>query len=134
MSRIVIPILLAIILMGCVKEEIIEIPDVPFPADEDMVFYQAESDSGYQDFWTDIKAVSSAFLNNSKYWDMKIKSENIVILGEGLFHGTVEIESSELILTLKMERKFKSKGRNAIWQVIAVKEKSWPLQDSTSGQ
>ena len=134
MSRIIIAISLIIILLGCVNNEIIEVSDIPFPADENMLYYQAQCDSGYQDFWTDIKAVSSAFLNNSKYWELKTKSEKIVILGEGLFHGTIEIETSEMILTLIMERKFKSKGRDAIWQVIEIKEKPWPSQDSISGQ
>ncbi|OQX92454.1 MAG: hypothetical protein B6D58_02840 [candidate division Zixibacteria bacterium 4484_95] len=103
--------------------------ELPYPPDKDILYYQAESDSGYQPWWTDIKAVTSAFLNNSQYCDRDVRPENIIIVGEGIFHGLIEVELPDMILELKMERKFKSRGRKSVWQVIAVKEKPWPKQN-----
>lgn len=125
-------VFLALIIGGCFKLDEPEeyAIELPYPTDEDILYYQAESDSGYQEWWSDIKAVTSAFLNNSQYWDSNTKPEDIIIIGEGIFHGLIEVELPDMILELTMERKFKSRGRKSVWQVIAVTEKSWPRQSS----
>lgn len=134
MKYIVSALLLSCIVIGCSGEKTSEWQDIPYPPDEDLSYYQAQSDSGLQTYWTDIKAVTSAFLNNSKYWQYKAKTSDIIILGEGIFHGQVEIEMPDFILELTLERKFKEKGRKSIWQVVALKEKPWPVKGSKSDQ
>jgi len=105
------------------KKEAEEVdPDLPFPADSNLVYYQAQCDSGLQEFWGDIKAISSAFVNNSQYADRGILFENIRIVNEGLFVGYVEISMGESCLGLKLIRKNQSLGKKCIWQVVAAKE------------
>ena len=132
MKKIVILSLLTLILFNCAPEKEIDYSDTPYPINENLAYYQAQCDSGNQAFWTDIKAVTSAFLNNSKYMDYKHNTEDIVILGEGLFHGKVEIPLSDMILRLTLERQFKHRGRKAIWQVTEAEEIPWPSKDSAS--
>jgi hypothetical protein len=123
-------LLLSLTLLSCMpKKDAVDNANLPYPADEDMIFYQAQCDSGYQDFWTDIKAVGSSYLNNSKYYKYDIGGDDIIILGEGLFHGTVEVELPDFILEIKLEKKFKSKGNEAIWQVTNVREKPWQREE-----
>jgi len=125
---------LVILVPGCHREEFIEESDVPYPPDEEMIYYQAQCDSGYQEFWKDIKATTSAYLNNSRYAEQSVGTDHMQILGEGLFHGVVEVELPEILLQVTLERKFKSKGRIAVWQIIAVEEKPWPKEISRSAR
>ena len=111
-----------------------DLANLPYPADEDLVYYQAECDSGYQEFWLDIRSVASAYLNNSKYDYVEAKAKDYIIMGEGIFTGYIEVETPDFILELKMHRPNKSRGRKSIWQVVEVKEKPWPTQNSESVQ
>jgi len=120
-------ICLAILCLGgCAPEEKqVEYTNLPYPADKDIQYYQSATDSGYQKYWIDIKAVTSAYLNNSKYNAIKVTPENIIIVGEGLFHGTIDVEMPDFILELKLERPNKPLGRKSIWQVKEAKELPW---------
>lgn len=132
MKRIINLLLLAMVLSGCgaKKEAQQDESDLPYPPDIDMQYYQAQSDSGYQKFWTDIRAVSSAFLNNSKYADIPVKSDQYGIISEEASKGRVEIKFEDMILQLTLVRKFRSLGTKSVWQVIAANEKPWPKHDS----
>jgi hypothetical protein len=126
-------IIIALLIGGCRPEqEVVEYKNLPYPANEDILYYQAEADSGYQAFWTDIKATASAYLNNSQYDTIEVAPEDIILVGQGLFRGTIEVEMPEFILTLKLERPNKSIGRRSIWQVISAEEKPWPEGSSKS--
>lgn len=117
------------ILLACTPAKDKKVEDdtnLPYPADEDLPLYQAEVDSGYLLFWTDIKMVSSAYMGNSKYRNYIVSNDNLVIRGEGLFIGMVEVETQDFIVELRFERPYKSKGRKSIWQVISAEEKPWP--------
>jgi hypothetical protein len=118
---------------GCTlkKEQVLQ-SDFPFPADSDLVYYQAQCDSGFEAFWLDIKATSSAFVNQSRYYGYSSDTDDMRILGEGIFHGQVEVEMKDFILVITLERQFKEKGRRAIWQVVDAKEKPWPKRNSKS--
>jgi hypothetical protein len=105
---------------------------VPYPANKNILYYQSEADSGYQPFWTDIKATVSAYLNNSEYDSIKVAPKDIILVGQGLFRGTVEVEMPKFILVLKLERPNKSLGDKSIWQVISAEEKPWPKSRSKS--
>lgn len=127
-------IILPLILLCCAppKEEIPDETNIPYPADDDLMIYQADVDSGYMPFWTDIKSVASSYMGNSKYSKYEFNSDNISIRGEGLFIGTVEVETQDFIAVIRLERPYKSRGRNSIWQVISVEEKPWPKKRSQS--
>jgi hypothetical protein len=126
-------IIIALLIGGCrPKQEVVDYKNLPYPPDENILFYQAEADSGYQTFWTDIKATTSAYLNNSQYDTIEVAPEDIILVGQGLFRGTIEVEMPEFILTLKLERPNKSIGRKSIWQVISAEEKLWPNDGSKS--
>jgi hypothetical protein len=120
--------LLLIILMAGIyacggKKEVSDInPDVPFPADSDLVYYQAQYDSGLQQFWGDIKALSSAFLNNSQYVGRRISFKDLRIVSEGLFTGYVEVNMGDTCLVLKLIRKNQKLGKRCIWQVVDARE------------
>ena len=133
MKSILLSICLAFIIDGCMPEKKeVEYTNLPYPPNEDILYYQSECDSGYQTFWTDIKLVTSAYLNNSKYEGIRVRSEDIIIKGEGLFTGYIEVEMPEIILELKLQRPNKSVGTRSIWQVIEAKEILWPKPDSQS--
>jgi hypothetical protein len=97
-------------------------PDFPFPADSNLAYYQAQCDSGYQLFWGDIKAISSAFLNNSKYADRGANYGDIRIDNEGLFKGSVGVDLGDTCLELRLIRKNQALGKKGIWQVVAATE------------
>jgi len=126
--------LVGLLVAGCTRKEPPPGPDWPFPPDKDMIYFQAEADSGYQPFWTDIKAVASAYLNNSRYTDIRLRAEDFILRSEGLYRGLVEVEMPDFIVELTMERKFKSRGRKGVWQVIDVVEKPWPKKRSQSAK
>lgn len=120
-------ILLALMMLGILacsgKKQVSEAdPDLPFPADSNLAYYQAQCDSGYQKFWGDIKAISSAFINNSRFVDRGIRFEDINIINEGIFSGHVEISVGDSCLELKLIRKNQALGKKCIWQVVAAKE------------
>jgi len=135
MNKSILPILLAAAMFcspGKKDEE--SVSEVPYPPDSEMVYYQQQCDSGYQDYWTDIKAVSSAFLNNSRYASREVKVTQLRIKEEELLNGTIEVWLPDVLLELRLERRFKNLGRKSIWQVVEVKEKPWPKSDSKSGR
>jgi hypothetical protein len=133
MKSLLLSISLAIVIAGCMPEQKeSDYTNLPYPANEDILYYQSECDSGYQTFWTDIKLVTSAYLNNSKYDSIGVKPDDIIIKGEGLFTGYIEVEMPEIILELKLQRPNKSVGARSIWQVIEAKEIPWPKPDSLS--
>ena len=130
--------LLFIILMifaSCVdnKPETVQ-EDIPYPADEDMEYYQAQADSGIQAFWLDSKATASAFINNSIYATRGIRYSDIRIVGEGAVNCLVNINIGDSLLELSMERKYKGMGKKSIWQVIAANTKPWPKPASKSAR
>jgi hypothetical protein len=104
------------------KQEAVSDPDIPFPADSDMAYYQAQCDSGIQTFWADIKAISSAFLNNSRFVDRGAKFSDIRIVSEGPSNGAVEVNLGKTRLELGLIRKYQVAGKKAIWQVVSAKE------------
>jgi hypothetical protein len=115
-------IILSLIFTACSseKEAVVDRTNLPYPADEDLMFYQNEADSGYMTFRRDIKRSVLSYMGNSKYNKYKLTADNVRIRGEGLFIGTVEVETKDFLLVIRLERPFKSKGRNSIWQVILV--------------
>jgi hypothetical protein len=124
-------ILLTILMLGLFgcggKKQVEEVDlDLPFPADSDLVYYQAQCDSGLQQFWGDIKTISSAFISNSQYFDRGVRFEDIRIVNEGLFTGYMEINMGKTRLELKLIRKNQALGKKCIWQVVAAKESPWP--------
>lgn len=135
MNKSILPILLAAAMFcspGKKDEE--SFSEVPYPPDSEMVYYQQQCDSGYQDYWTDIKAVSSAFLNNSSYASREVKVTQLRIKEEELLKGIVEVWMPDVLLELRLERRFKNLGGKSIWQVVEVKEKPWPKSNSKSGR
>ncbi len=130
MRKLVVFIIIASAIFSCMPKEKPEVDytNLPYPADDELLAYQTEVDSGYMLFWTDIKTVALAYMGNSKYEKYFIENDNIVIRGEGLFIGMVEVETQDFIVQLRLERPFKSKGRKSIWQVISAEEKPWPIR------
>lgn len=103
---------------------------LPFPDERMSKFYQSRVDSSEFEWFTDVKAAASSFINEMGFGKDGISTTDVVILGEGLFHARVEVELPDKIMVLTMERPYKQKGRNSIWQVIEVEEKEWPKRKS----
>ena len=103
---------------------------LPFPDERMSKFYQSRVDSSEFEWFTDVKAAASSFINEMGLVDGGVSTTDVVILGEGLFHAKVEVELPDKIMVLTMERPYKHKGKYSIWQVIAVEEKEWPKRKS----
>ncbi len=103
---------------------------LPFPDERMSKFYQSRVDSSEFEWFTDVKAAASSFINEMGFVKDGVSTTDIVILGEGLFHAKVEVELPDRIMVLTMERPYKHKGKNSIWQVIQVEEKEWPKRKS----
>ncbi len=99
---------------------------LPFPDEKMSKFYQSRVDSSEFEWFTDVKAAASSFMNEMGFIEEGISTSDIIILGEGLFHAKVEVELPDKIMVLTMERPYKHRGKNSIWQVIAMEEKEWP--------
>ncbi len=135
MKKSILPILLAAaIFCGPGHKDEESVLDVPYPPDSEVVYYQQQCDSGYQDYWMDIKAVSSAFMYNSKYASSQVKITQLRIREEELLKGTVEAWLPDVLVEIRLERRFKNLGKKSIWQVVEVNEKPWPKSDSRSGK
>ena len=123
---------MALAVMNCIGDDPpadIPIP-LPYPDIDQAAFFQAQIDSSDFLWFTDIKAAASSFVNEFGYVDDGISTTSVRILGEGIFHGTVEVELPDRILTLTMERPFKQKGKQSLWQVTKLEEKPWQKQES----
>jgi hypothetical protein len=105
-------------------------PPLPYPDDRMAAYIQAGVDSSDFLWYTDLKAAASSFMNEFGYSPDGVSTSDVIILGEGIFHGTVEVELPDKIVTLTMERPFKHKGKDSIWQVVKVKERPWPKKES----
>lgn len=103
---------------------------LPFPDERMSVFFQSRVDSSEFEWFTDVKATASSFINEMGFVKDGVSTTDVVILGEGLFRAKVEVELPDKIMVLTMERPYKHKGKNSIWQVIEVEEKEWPERKS----
>ncbi len=103
---------------------------LPFPDERMSEFYQSRVDSSEFEWFTDVKAAASSFVNEMGFVEKGVSTSDVIILGEGLFHARVEVELPNKIIVLTMERPYKHKGKNSIWQVIGVEEKEWPKRKS----
>ena len=105
-------------------------PPLPYPGTEEALYIQARIDSSEFLWFTEIKPAASSFMNEFDYSPSGVSTTSIRILGEGIFHGTAEVELPDRILTLTMERPFKQKGKKSLWQVIKVEERPWRKKES----
>ena len=123
---------LALLALACnlKKEPPVEPPQIPYPANEVAPVIQARVDSSEYTWFTDVKATASAFCNDQMNVEKPVSTSDVVILGEGLFHAKVEVHLPAKILILTMERLYKEKGKNSIWQIVKLEEKSWPESKS----
>jgi hypothetical protein len=67
-----------------------------------------------------------AFINEYRMVKGGFSATDVILIGESLFHATVEAELPTRILAIDLERPFKHLGDKSIWQVVAMKEKPWP--------
>lgn len=101
---------------------------LPFPDNETAKFYQSRIDSSEYTWYLNTKDVASSFVNEYNMVEGGYSSTDAILIGEGIFHATVEVELPDKILVLELERPFKHLGRRSIWQVVAMKEKPWPKE------
>jgi hypothetical protein len=116
------------ILLSCGGEKQPARSDIPLPYPDNKTaeFYQERVDSSEFEWMTDVKGAASAFMNEYGFKRDGVSTTDIRILGEGIYHAQVEVELPDKIVVLTMERPFKHKGRESIWQVVAMEEKEWP--------
>jgi hypothetical protein len=102
--------------------------ELPFPDDETARYYQSRVDSSEYDWFLDSKDAAGSFVNEYDMVEDGYSATDAILIGEGIFHATVEVELPDKILVLEMERPFKHLGRRSIWQVTEMKEKPWPQE------
>jgi hypothetical protein len=98
--------------------------ELPWPDMRTAQFLQTRVDSSEYQWFTDVKATASSYINEMIPSDKIITVGDVVILGEGLFHAKAEVQLESKVLVLTLERPFKERGRKSIWQVIKVEEKT----------
>jgi hypothetical protein len=101
---------------------------LPFPDDETARYYQSWVDSSEYDWFLDSKDAAGSFVNEYDMVEDGYSATDAILIGEGIFYATVEVELPDKILVLEMERPFKHLGRRSIWQVTEMKEKPWPRE------
>ena len=99
---------------------------IPFPPDSLAEYYQTRADSSENLWLLDPRDATTAFINQYRMVKGGFSSTDAVLIGEGLFHATVEAELPDKILVVELERPFKHLGNRSIWQVVSMKEKPWP--------
>jgi hypothetical protein len=115
------------IVSGCTYEKKVRAKYyIPFPNQPMLEFYQSRIDSSEFEWFLDLKSTASSFANEMGLDVNGVSTSSVIIKGEGIFHGLVEIELPDMIYELEMERPLKHLGRKSIWQVIAVREIEWP--------
>jgi hypothetical protein len=102
---------------------------LPYPDNKMAQFYQERVDSSEFEWMKDVKGAASSFMNEYGFKKDGVSTTDIRILGEGIYHAQVEVELPDEIVVLTMERPFKHKGRDSIWQVVAMEEKKWPQKE-----
>ena len=100
--------------------------ELPYPDEQTALYYHSRIDSLEYEWFLDAKDAASSFANEYRMVEGGLSTSDIIIIGEGLFHATMEIELPDKILMLEMERPFKHLGRKSIWQVVEMTEKEWP--------
>jgi hypothetical protein len=114
---------------GCsYEEEVIAKYYVPYPDYEMLEYYQSRVDSSEFEWFLDLKSTASSFANEMRLTSTGVSTSSVIIKGEGIFHGLVEVELPDMIYELEMERPYQHLGRKSIWQVIAVREIEWPVK------
>ena len=98
--------------------------DLPYPDDTTAVYYQSRIDSSEYDWFVDAKDAATSFVNEYNMVDGGFSAHDAILIGEGIFYATVEVELPDKILVLELERPFKHLGRRSIWQVVEMKEKN----------
>ena len=101
---------------------------LPYPYIETAEYYQSRVDSSEYEWFLNSKDAACSFINEYRMVEGGFSATDAILIGEGIFHATVEIELPDKILVLEMERPFKHLGRKSIWQVVEMKEKPWPKE------
>jgi hypothetical protein len=125
----ILTIISSCVFVGCsYEEEVIAKYYVPYPDYEMLEYYQSRIDSSEFEWFLDLKSTASSFANEMRLSLSGVSTSSVIIKGEGIFHGLVEVELPDMIYELEMERPYQHLGRKSIWQVIAVREIEWPVK------
>ncbi len=109
---------------GSKEKEDIPLPKIPYPDARMAIYLQAQVDSSRFTWFTDVKAAASSFCNEElPMGNNAITVGDVTVLGESMFHAKAEVHLPKKTLILTMERAFKEKGTNSIWQVVKMEEK-----------
>jgi hypothetical protein len=106
------------------KKEPVHEPVIPYPDQKTSIFLQQQVDSSEFEWYTDVKPAASSFCNEELPDGGNVSTADITIVNETLYRARVEVSLAGKILILTMERPYKNRGKNSIWQVIKMEEKS----------
>ena len=76
---------------------------LPYPDDSTAVFYQSRVDSSEYEWFLDAKDAATSFVNEYNMVEGGFSANDAILIGEGIFHATVEIELPDKILVLELE-------------------------------
>lgn len=113
----------AIISCNWEKKEVIPPPHIPFPDLLMAKWLQVQVDSSRFTWYLDPKGTASSFCNEELFLDKQVSTNDVIITGEGLFHARLEVALTDSTLILDLERPFKERGENSIWQVVKLVRK-----------
>jgi hypothetical protein len=105
------------------KEEII-LPKIPYPDPKLAIYLQAQVDSSRYTWYTDVRAMVSSFCNEEiPIGKDAVTVGDVTVLSESIYHARAKVLLKDKTFILTMERAFKEKGTNSIWQVVKMEEK-----------
>jgi hypothetical protein len=106
------------------KNDSIPLPKIPYPDAKTAISIQAYVDSSQYLWFTDVKAMASSFCNDQLPAEKEmITVGDVTVLEESTFHAKAEVHLPQKTVILTMERAFKEKGTNSIWQIVAIEVK-----------
>jgi hypothetical protein len=99
---------------------------LPYPDNDLAEYYQSRIDSSEYEWFLNSKDAATSFINEYRMIKDGYSATDAILIGEGIFYATMEVELPDKILTLELERPFQHLGRRSIWQVVEMKERPWP--------
>ena len=97
-------------------------PGLPYPDARGAQWIQAQVDSSRFTWFLDPKATTSAFCNEYSIFEKNVSTADITIKTEGIFRATAEVVVGDKKMEVTLERPFKERDKNSIWQVVNYKK------------
>lgn len=117
-------LLVMLMIFACArpKKDVIAPPQVPYPDEKSALWLQSQIDSSQYTWYLDPKATVSSFCNDNYIAGKVISTEDISVIGNGIFHASAVIQLPDKKIVFTLERPYKQLGERSIWQITKFEE------------